>query len=200
LNSLELRGFRFLAVAIRHLCMETLSLFLEAQTDCRNSSVTGFYSLCSSGCFDDLWVFDTISHKWTQIEVHNLNDRKITMQNELKPPKRHGHSLTLVDEAAYLFGGYGTGGRLNDTWKLDPGIAVLILTSNPVVLLSWSLIDISGNRPVRRSHHTAIGLRNKLILFGGLGPSACQDLWELNVCKLWRQYETHFCGSHYEVE
>lgn len=37
------------------------------------------------------------------------------------PVKRHGHSMTLVGETIYMFGGYGSGGRLNDTWKLDPG-------------------------------------------------------------------------------
>lgn len=64
----------------------------------------------SSGCFNDLWVFDCISKKWNLIDGHAQ-----------VPTKRHGHSLTLVNDIAILFGGYGGAtGRLNDTWKLDP--------------------------------------------------------------------------------
>ena len=108
--------------------------------------------------FNDVWLFDTLTQRWTEIESHTES-----------PPKRHGHSLTLVNETIYLFGGYGAGGRLNDTWKLDP------------VLLNWTFIDVSGSKPTRRSHHSTVGLKNKMIIFGGLGSSAAQDLWQFDI-------------------
>ncbi|PRP78853.1 hypothetical protein PROFUN_01026 [Planoprotostelium fungivorum] len=120
-----------------------------------------------SSCFDDLWVFDTVVNWWTNIEPHAP-----------PPAKRHGHSLTLVNEIAYMFGGFGEGARMNDLWKLDP------------VTLCWTQISSEGNRPIRRSHHSMIGFGHKLILFGGLGPSPCSDLWEYNVqLNVWNKIE-----------
>ena len=62
---------------------------------------------------------------------------------------------------------------------IQVGVMVLTLLTM-LVTLNWCYGDIPGNRPFRRSHHSAISLSHKLIIFGGLGPSACQDLWELN--------------------
>jgi hypothetical protein len=94
------------------------------------------------------------------------------------PTKRHGHSFTAVSDTIILFGGYGSGGRLNDVWKLDP------------VTLSWEYMDIQGNRPFRRSHHSAVALSHKVVIFGGLSATACQDLWELNTLIMrWNRLE-----------
>lgn len=77
--------------------------------------------------------------------------------------------MTIVnDEVILLFGGYGSGGRLNDLWALDP------------ITLSWTEVNIPGIRPSRRSHHTAVAMQNKLVLFGGLATAPTNDLWELN--------------------
>jgi tRNA wybutosine-synthesizing protein 3 len=122
-----------------------------------------------------LWVFDCITHKWTRIEVivvaFLLNSWGVVLilqSHKASPSKRHGHSLTVVNDTVLLFGGYGSGGRLNDLWQLDP------------VTLSWTLLDVPGTRPCRRSHHSAVAMAHKLVIFGGLGPTACGDLWELN--------------------
>ena len=75
--------------------------------------------------------------------------------------------------------------------EAGPRFCPITLPSNiPTVTLSWRAIDISGNRPSRRSHHTTVVNGNKLILFGGLGAAASQDLWELNTMTMkWNKIE-----------
>jgi N-acetylneuraminic acid mutarotase len=143
---------------MQRLLMGPQLYYLVEQIDCKFILIYNF-NIKSSQMFNDVWLFDTLTQRWTEIEAHSE-----------APPRRHGHTLTLVSDIIYLFGGYGSGGRLSDTWKLDP------------VLLNWSLLDFAGAKPSRRSHHSAVGLRNKLIIFGGLGSSAAQDLWQLDIC------------------
>ncbi|KAL8506919.1 hypothetical protein ACS0TY_017709 [Phlomoides rotata] len=54
---------------------------------------------------NQLFSFDTLTCIWTQLSSG--------------PPHRSYHSMTADDRRVYVFGGCGTGGRLNDLWAYD---------------------------------------------------------------------------------
>jgi hypothetical protein len=68
--------------------------------------------------YNDLWLFRPERGFWENINAESIGSTTI-------PCKRYGHSLTLVNESVYMFGGFVTEGltslRLCDLWELNPG-------------------------------------------------------------------------------
>ena len=65
------------------------------------------------------------------------------------PSKRSGHSMCIVGDSAYVFGGNDfrrPPGPNSDLYKLN-------INSNE---FAWSKVEIGGRWPEPRSHHTAI--------------------------------------------
>eukprot|EP01035_Chromulina_nebulosa_P018310 gene18310-23996_t len=92
------------------------------------------------------------------------------------PSKRSGHSLTVVADNCYLFGGNDfrrPAGPNNELYKLD-------ISSNDVY---WTKIENNGRIPEPRSHHTAVLYNNKIIIFGGFRSSNIRynDIWILDI-------------------
>ena len=48
------------------------------------------------GYLGDLWVWSTVDHKWTEVEVGTP-----------APSARSGHAMTVVGQQIFLYGGYG---------------------------------------------------------------------------------------------
>lgn len=93
------------------------------------------------------------------------------------PSKRSGHSLVVVGDIIYLFGGTDfrrPPGPNNDLYKLD-------MSSNDFY---WSKVEnTSGRYPEPRSHHTMITFNNtKILMFGGFRSSSIRynDVWILD--------------------
>ena len=71
------------------------------------------------------------------------------------PSKRSGHSMCIVGDSAYIFGGNDfrrPPGPNADLFKLD-------MSSNEFY---WSKMDINGRCPEPRSHHTAVAYGTKV--------------------------------------
>ncbi len=58
-------------------------------------------------------------------------------------------------------------------------------------MLNWTPVEIEGTKPGRRSHHTAVALKEKMIVFGGLGPVASSELWQLDTGKGAKKIHRH---------
>lgn len=91
------------------------------------------------------------------------------------PTKRSGHSMCIVGDYAYIFGGNDfrrPPGPNADLYKLD-------MSSNDFF---WTKIEVSGRWPEARSHHTAVTFGTKIIMFGGFRSSAIRynDVWILD--------------------
>ena len=71
------------------------------------------------------------------------------------PSKRSGHSMSVVGDSAYIFGGNDfrrPPGPNSDLFKLDMGSSEFY----------WSKLDIGGRCPEPRSHHTSITYGTKV--------------------------------------
>jgi Kelch motif/Galactose oxidase, central domain len=80
--------------------------------------------------------------------------------------------MDVPGQRMLLFGGLGMLGDLQDLWQLD-------CSSTP----TWSPIAALGTPPPSRHGHTAIvdEHRRRLIVFGGLGATALNDVWTLSL-------------------
>jgi hypothetical protein len=97
--------------------------------------------------YNDLHIFDTASFTWITTKTHGQ-----------APSPRSGHSCVLYGtNMLFVFGG-------GNDMKLFNDLFVLNIDS-----MTWAKIQPKGTlEPVKRIHHTANVLANKMILFGGI--------------------------------
>lgn len=97
------------------------------------------------------------------------------------PVERYGHTVVRdpIGDRMVVFGGYGSGGRLNDAWALP-------LAGLP----QWSQLAPAGTPPDARFRHSAIHdpVRGRMIVFGGYGGTDVgytgphfDDVWALSL-------------------
>ncbi|XP_033097272.1 host cell factor 2-like isoform X2 [Anneissia japonica] len=120
-------------------------------------------------------------------------------RNGPAPCPRLGHTYTLVNGSAHLFGGLANDSDdpknnipryLNDLYTLD------VRVSNSA--LSWNIPITNGEPPPPRESHTAVsymgkdGKRPRLIIYGGMSGCRLGDLWQLNCdTNTWIKPEIH---------
>jgi Kelch motif len=71
------------------------------------------------------------------------------------PSKRSGHSMCIVSDSAYIFGGNDfrrPPGPNGDLYKLDMGSSEFY----------WCKLDVNGRSPEPRSHHTTVTYGTKV--------------------------------------
>jgi hypothetical protein len=75
----------------------------------------------------------------------------------VRPPRRAGHTASLVGNSLYVFGGRGAGGHLdhvyNDLWKLDLS----------ALWPRWEELHVTGTPPAPRMGHAAVGRCSSMI-------------------------------------
>ena len=110
----------------------------------------GFFDSGSVKYYNDLWVFDTKTYKWSEIKTLN------------SPAPRSGFQFTTFNDSIILYGGYskhlGKGLIYTDMWILDLNI--------DQKLIKWSQRKTNG--PTKRSGCTMIPFKNRLIMIGGV--------------------------------
>ncbi|ETK82122.1 hypothetical protein F441_12678 [Phytophthora nicotianae CJ01A1] len=116
------------------------------------------------------------------------------------PSARRGHSLTVMDNCLYLFGGMAKSYECNRALKVP---CLLQKHSRSVsnelwrydlLTETWWSVPQSALVPPPREKHSMVVVNNRLILFGGRqndvfdvndastwGPRALNDLWELSI-------------------
>jgi len=120
------------------------------------------------GHLSDLYILATDTMQWVRISASGQ-----------PPPARYGHVtlLTADQRRMIVFGGWGPGVLLNDTWFLD------------VESARWSQAQVRGPVPPGRAHHAGCMVGNKLWVFGGYdGKAYLNDVHMLDVDTLeWSQ-------------
>ena len=111
------------------------------------------------------------------------------------PSKRSGHSISVIDNTLYLFGGNDfrrPAGPNNELYKLD--------MSSPSEGFFWSKVPVApGGKgpPEPRSHHTATVWGTKILYFGGFRSSSIRynDLWILDTDNNKDEWNQPFNGA-----
>ncbi|KAK1906646.1 Host cell factor 2 [Dissostichus eleginoides] len=117
-------------------------------------------------------------------------------RNGLPPCPRIGHSLTVVGNKCYLFGGLA-----NDSEDANGNVPRYMGDFYELELQSltgvrgWSIPETKGGGPSARESHTAVsytGLGSpKIYIFGGMQGSRLGDLWQLDLdTMVWSTTET----------
>eukprot|EP00698_Gefionella_okellyi_P011549 TRINITY_DN304_c0_g1_i1.p1 TRINITY_DN304_c0_g1~~TRINITY_DN304_c0_g1_i1.p1 ORF type:complete len:493 (+),score=148.34 TRINITY_DN304_c0_g1_i1:636-2114(+) len=97
--------------------------------------------------FNDLYVLDTESMRWSQVTF---------AADAVLPPARAGHSATMIGGKMYIFGGGLGQSVFNDLWIYDPDTQ------------QWQCPTVSGTAPTPRAGHSAVCVgETNLLVFGG---------------------------------
>ena len=133
-----------------------------------------------SGQSNELWALSlTGTPAWTHLAPTGT-----------PPPGRFGCSMTYVSQsdAVFMFGGKGDV-DFNDVWKLS---------LNGGGTPAWTLLTSPGPIPTPRFGHSAVydAQRQRIVIFGGAGPSGIGDaslnetwaLWTIG-SPMWQQLE-----------
>ena len=122
---------------------------------------------------DDIYIFGGFyeSYKNDLYRIDNLGScEKITLtgSDDDKPSSRHFHSMVVIDNNMYIFGGFTDSGVLNDLYKINT-------TGNS------EKINITGDIPARY-RHTMVAIGDYMYIFGGDGDSGLSpnDLYRID--------------------
>ena len=132
--------------------------------------ITTFAGFTTSGRFEDTWTFDVSNLTWA--------DRT----SNTHPPKRCLHSGVYADDIGkfIIYGGQDTG-PLDDIWQCDLGSYTwsnLTPQFKPPGRFWGSMIYFSTSPPKPLLKGEGSG---SIIIFGGLGASAKNDMWKFNL-------------------
>ncbi len=110
-----------------------------------------------SGWLDDLWAFDLRTRQWEELTPQD------------RPAGRFfAESFIDVDGRFIVFGGSTPSGNVNETWGYDFNAR------------QWNKIEIADPPSPRNGMMGAyIPEENRFIVFGGIGSSLFNDVWEL---------------------
>ncbi|KAJ2955639.1 hypothetical protein NQZ79_g8381 [Umbelopsis isabellina] len=121
----------------------------------------GFYdNYVQTNYYDDLWAFDTLTYKWSKIDIPEVASR---------PSARSGFCFVPCNEGVILYGGYckqytkgqrAKGIVHTDTW--------LLRMTPDLKGVKWEKRKKSGFAPGARSGAAMAVHKNKGILFGGV--------------------------------
>ena len=104
-----------------------------------------------------------------KIDTTNNNSEKIALTGSDTPSKRFGHSMVVIGDDIYIFGGF-YGSYKNDLYR--------ITTSG-----SCEKITLTGsddNKPSSREYHSMVVIDNNMYIFGGLNDTVLKDLYKIN--------------------
>ncbi|XP_042475191.1 acyl-CoA-binding domain-containing protein 4-like isoform X2 [Macadamia integrifolia] len=96
---------------------------------------------------NDLHILDLRTKEWTRPKCEGV-----------PPSPRESHTATIIDDdKLVIFGGSGEGegNYLNDLHILDLNV------------MRWAYPKVNGDLPAPRDSHTAVGINNKLLVYGG---------------------------------
>ena len=115
-------------------------------------SFGGYYNYLNNEDQIVVHIFNTLCLRWMKLSpVTNGRGQRPTEV----PSGRWGHTAVLVEEIAYIWGGWGGYPYSNVLYAFD------------VDTHSWFKPNISGTIPVARSYHSACVLEKVMYVYGG---------------------------------
>ena len=153
----------------------------------------GYDGAGGNGNLNDLWRFNPTTGRWTWMGGSNaINAAGVYGIQGTPDPGNHpsarssGVAWTDASGVAWLFGGIGQGGQLNDLWRYDPvtGIWTWMSGSNTVGAVSvygTQGVPDAANVPSARIYSLGSSdAEGNLWLFGGSDTDWLNDLWKFN--------------------
>jgi len=134
--------------------------------DEENNLMVVFGGAAAGGLLNDTWALNLGTLQWTQMAPQGT-----------PPPARRGHTAVMnsAQDKMVVFGGLGSGGFLNDLWKLE-------LTPGAV---EWVQLDPNGGPPGTRAWHAATYKMQNINVFvlggWGMGSLSGQAQWKLDL-------------------
>jgi N-acetylneuraminic acid mutarotase len=120
--------------------------------------VFGGRSATGSSIFNDIWVLDPETWKWS-----------LVTPTTPKPKNRYYHTACTIDEKMLVFGGRDHDDRFGDLHLFDPK------------KLEWSQPKMTGTAPGIHSGHSACVIGKKMFLYGGFsGDQMLNQMYILN--------------------
>lgn len=113
---------------------------------------------------NDVWEFQLDTSEWSAVTTSGTNI-----------PPRNNHEAVVFGDKMIVFGGATGAGRAADS------NALFTLDLKTYV---WSQIPNSGTWPEKVCQHSSIVYGDKMIVFGGIGPSGMfdgDDVWSLDM-------------------
>ena len=112
---------------------------------------------------------------------------------QLPSRSMRAHTVTLVENTAWLFGGCDDKGCAKDLWTFDVGASISLVPCNPLLTnyfaetFQWSHPEMTGDLPPPCRAHTATLVDRRIFIFGGgEGPSYYNSLYILDtVSRKW---------------
>lgn len=123
--------------------------------------------------FNELHELDFETYNWTLPPVHGT-----------PPVPRESHTAALVGNQMVVFGGHGDPG--NEPAK-GPTTALSEPYLNDITVFdvnthTWHTPEVQGARPPVRDSHAAVGLGNRMVIYGGdCGKEYLSDVWAYDV-------------------
>ncbi|KLO20739.1 galactose oxidase [Schizopora paradoxa] len=117
-----------------------------------------------------LYMLNLITSEWSRISIHGPS-----------PRGRYGHTMSLVKNKLYVFGGQADSIYMNDLWVFD----LVSLTRKA----RWELVNMGPDSdsvgPQRRSGHSSVTVGSRIYIFGGRESQFCyNDTWCFDTEKL----------------
>jgi len=97
------------------------------------------------GWFNDLFIFDTVSHSWSNPMQMNLG----------VPSPRAAHAMCSHGKNIVIFGGRDSEARRNDIYMFDTETR------------KWLTFNVGGKKPAPRSFHSMTAVGNRMVVIGG---------------------------------
>ena len=153
----------------------------------------GFTSSNEQPRLNDLWILDTTKDAWVAekdavvLDVVEEPMWKADAKVVDRPCPRGSHSAALVDDAIFIFGGYGGVGYS----RRDFNDLHALCTKT----WQWFQLETKGDAPKPRSGHKSVYFNGKLYLMGGWNAAETfDDVHVLDIASMtWSQAETA-CG------
>lgn len=110
------------------------------------------------GPLGDIWSFDLSGNAWSDLTPSS------------RPSGRFFATSICAAGRVFVFGGMTASGNSGDVWAFSAADS------------SWGLVPVSGPLPGPRNSHAAIfvPLEDAMIVFGGTGDTATNDIWMLS--------------------
>jgi len=153
----------------------------------------GFDGAGGNGTLNDLWRFNPATGRWTWMGGSNAINAASVYGTQGTPnagnhpgARSSGVAWTDASGVAWLFGGIGQMGELNDLWRYDPATGIWAWMSGSNTGGAASVYGTQGvpdaaNVPSARIYSMASSdAEGNLWLFGGDDTDSLNDLWKFN--------------------
>ncbi|TIA85542.1 hypothetical protein E3P99_03964 [Wallemia hederae] len=130
---------------------------------------------------NNMYAFDINTRLWLRVHITGGS-----------PVGRYGHSMGLVGDKLYIYGGQVNGDFFSDIATFD---LAQLSTPGPC---SWEFLEPANEPPPRRTGHITVTYQDKIYIFGGTdGQYHYNDVWMFDYTN--RQWSELSCIGYHPV-